>query len=206
MGERLLYGYAEDQLSCAVMERLIEFCNLQRTTPLRFNPGFPENKKGCGNLKMLIPRIANMAKNNIATFVLTDLDTTTCSPELIRHWFHLNNPKPQVPMNLLFRVAEHEVESWLLADREGLSHFLGISLTHFSKEPDRLPDPKQDLFNILRRGRKKIHKQMLPSGSAHVGPEYNSELSRFVRQQWNIEQAANLSPSLQRAVAAIHRF
>jgi len=206
VSERRLYGYAEDELSCAVMEQLVAFCNRTRQQPLLFYPGFPENKRGCGNLKKLIPAVTNMAKANLANFILTDLDTIACSPELIRQWFNLHNAQPQPPKNLLFRIAEREVESWLIADRNGLPRFLGISVTHFDKSPDQLSDPKQHLLNILRKGRKKIHKQMLPTGVAHVGPEYNHQLCQFVRNNWNIATAVEVSPSLRRAMNAINQF
>ncbi len=170
-----------------------------------FKPGFPENKRGCGNLKTLIPKVSAMAENaGLRTFILTDLDSIPCAPELLRNWFELDGTSLKVPANLLFRIAEREVEAWLLADREGLSSFLDIACVNFRADPDVLPDPKQYLMNVIRsKGRKRYHKEMLPSGGAHVGPEYNPKLCEFVNTYWNLDVAKVRSGSLQRAINAM---
>lgn len=210
MSEIQCYGYAEDVLSCAVMTRLVAYCNGvdKSSRILNFRPGFPENKRGCGHIKKMIPKICLMAENaGLVTFVLTDLDMETCSPALIRDWFVLTEEKPFPPDPVLFRVAEREVESWVLADRAGLASFLGIPPSNFSLEPDGLPDPKQHLLNVIRaKGRRLYHKDMLPSENAHVGPEYNPRLCAFVKDHWNVARAAEYSSSLKRAINAINRF
>ena len=204
------YGYAEDALSCAVMRRLFRYHNETADDDLHmvFNPGFPENKRGCGNLKRLIPKISAMARNaGLRTFVLTDLDQTECAPELLRSWFELEAVSPQVPDHLLFRIAEREVEAWLLADRFELSEFLGIAAVNFTSDPDALSDPKQHLLNVIRaKGRKRYHKEMLPLGNAHVGSEYNSKLCEFVEGHWHPDVARNYSDSLERAVLALRHM
>lgn len=207
MSEVWCYAFAEDVLSCAVMVRLVEFCNSNAPDILlRFYPGFPENKRGFGHLKKLIPKICNMATANLRTFILTDLDQEPCSQELIRAWFNSAEPRP-IPANILFRIAEREVETWLLADRPGIAGYLGIAEANFSNDPDSLEDPKEHLLNVVRsKGRKRFHKEMLPSEMAHVGPEYNPRLCDFVNSQWNVGRAAEKSASLQRAVAAINHF
>ena len=210
MPEILCYGYAEDALSCAVMTRLVRYCNESDTesAKLTFRSGFPENKRGCGHIKNMIPKVCSMADNaGLVTFILTDLDTETCAPTLIREWFELTDEKPHPPAPVLFRVAEREVESWVLADRGELASFLGIAVANFNSDPDALPDPKQHLLNVIRaKGRKRYHKDMLPSENAHVGPEYNPRLCEFVKDHWNVARAAECSGSLNRAINAINRF
>jgi hypothetical protein len=200
------YGYAEDALSCAVMRRLVQHQNENATTGIyiRFNPGFPEDKKGCGNLKKIIPKICKMAEAGIYTLVLTDLDAIECAPALIRKWFNLDNKKPQVPENMIFRIAEREVETWLLADREGIASFLEIAPANFSLNPDSLPDPKQHILNVLRsKGRKRYHREMLPGKYSAIGSEYNPKLCEFVNNHWNIQRAQTSSKSLRRAIDSL---
>lgn len=208
MSEVWCYAFAEDVLSCTVMERLVDFCNeTSRKVPLRFYKGFPENKCGFGNLKKLIPSICDMARANIRTFILTDLDLKECAPELIRQWFGVCDNCPAVPANVLFRVAERAVEAWLLADAEGIAEFLDIAKNNFAALPDSLRDPKEYLLNIIRsKGRKRFHKEMLPKMNAHIGPEYNPRLCEFVRKHWDVERAVASSASLQRTIAAINQF
>lgn len=207
MSEVWCYAYAEDALSCAVMRRLVDYCNEStRAVPLRFFPGFPENKRGCSPLRAMIGKLSAMCQAGIPAFVLTDLDQIECAPKLLREWFGLSDEKPVLPDNFLFRVAEREVETWLLADRRGLSSFLEISAANFSADPDSLTDPKQHLLNVIQaKGRKKWHRQLLPSANAHVGPDYNSKFCEFV-EIWDVARASRVSNSLQRAITAINQF
>jgi hypothetical protein len=202
-------AYAEDVLSCEVMKRLVAFRN-ERTdsgSVLKFRDGFPENKRGSGGIKTMIAAMTNMACAGMPIFVLTDLDQRTCSPELIRSWFGMNDAKPKLPEHFIFRIAERETESWLLADYESLSNFLSIPVANFPRQPDAIERPKQELLNILRRkARKRCFKEMIPEPGGHVGPEYNSQLSIFVRDHWNIERAASRSKSLNRAISGLMRF
>jgi hypothetical protein len=202
------YAFAEDDLSCAVLRSLVKYQNQHNTSGnlLRLNDGFPENKRGCGNLKKLIPAVTNMAKAGICTIILTDLDDASCTPQLIREWFRVTDRNPQIPSGIIFRVAEREIESWLVADRGQLASFLGIASANFASNPDSLPDPKQHLLSILRsKGRRRIHKDMLPGKNAHIGPMYNPKLSEFVTSHWDPERASKHSQSLSRSLTALER-
>lgn len=202
-------AYAEDVLSCEVMKRLVFFRNEQIVSGsiLTFRDGFPENKQGSGGIKAMMPAMTNMARAGMPIFVLTDLDQRDCSPEMIRSWFGVNDPQPKAPEGFIFRIAERETESWLMADYESLSQFLSIPVANFPKQPDVIERPKQELLGILRRkARKRCFKDMIPEPGGHVGPEYNNQLSIFVRDHWNIERAASRSNSLNRAISTLMNF
>jgi hypothetical protein len=205
----IFVAYAEDVLSCEVMKRLVAFRNERADSGyvLKFRDGFPENKRGSGGIKTMISAMTNMAHAGMPIFVLTDLDQRECSPELIRRWFGMNDTKPKLPENFIFRVAENETESWLMADYESLSKFLSIPVANFPRQPDAIERPKQALLSILqRKARKRCFKDMIPDPGGHVGPEYNSQLSIFVRDYWDIERAATRSRSLQRAINRLMNF
>lgn len=202
-------AYAEDALSCEVMKRLVAFRNEQIVSGsiLSFRAGFPENKRGSGAIKKMISVLRNMAHAGMPIFVLTDLDQCECSPKLIRDWFDFGDLNPLVPEKLIFRVAELETESWLMADYESLSKFLSIPVANFPRQPHEIERPKQELLSILRKkARKRCFKDMIPDPGGHVGAEYNPQLSIFVRDHWNIRRAASRSPSLQRAIRALMKF
>ncbi len=207
MEEIRFYGYAEDELSCAVMRRLFSYRNTSNTGGRRlvFSPGFPQNKAGFGQLKKMAPKLVQMCgKAGLFAFVMTDLDRDECAPSLIRCWFSIN---PPLPDSLIFCVAVREVEAWLLADRDNLADFLGIAKTNFSAEPENLDYPKRHLLDVIRsKGRKRFHRDMLPKGNAHIGPEYNRVLCDFVENHWSIDKAQQCSPSLQRTVNALRRI
>lgn len=159
-------------------------------------------KGGYGYLKRTIPGF-NRASKVTPFLVLADLEAE-CPPIQIRVWL----PMPIYP-NLLFRIAVREIESWLLADREGFASFLGISVNLIPNAVDDIADPKQCLINLAKRSCKRAIREAIvpaPSGTAKVGPDYNGQLIHFVENHWNIAEAMNNSPSLARTVKAIANF
>jgi len=169
--------------------------------------GFPENKHGAGNLRKIIPAVSNMVKVGIAVVVLTDLDSVECASELVRTWFPMQRGKLRIPDGLLFRIAVREVESWVIADVDALAAFLGIPKANFSGDPDSLDDPKAHLLQIVRaKGKRKMHREMLPNRNSRIGPEYNNVLCSFISKQWDPERAARRSLSLRRALNALKRI
>ena len=208
MPERTCYAYAEDPPSCAVIRRLVEFQGAHSTSGvvLRLRAGFPENKHGNTNLKKMIPAVRNMAKAGITVFILTDLDSVVCAPELIKSWAPMQREQREMPAGFLFRVAVREVESWLIADRDALAATLGIPRLNFSADPDSLDDPKAHLLGVIRaKGKRRIHRDMLPGLNSKIGPEYNNVLCGFVMKQWDPERAAVHSSSLRRALEALKK-
>lgn len=208
MPDRACYAYAEDAPSCDVIRRLVEYQREHNASgmALQLMPGFPENKHGNGNLRKLIPSVCNMVKAGIAVFVLTDLDSIRCAPDLIKRWVPMQGCHHNIPAGFLFRIAVREVESWLIADREELAAALDIPKTNFSPDPDSLEDPKAHLLDIIRKkGKRKIHRAMLPGLNSRIGPEYNNVLSGFVMDYWDPERAAVRSASLRRALEALKK-
>ncbi|MBK9248750.1 MAG: hypothetical protein IPM69_11685 [Ignavibacteria bacterium] len=108
----------------------------------------------------------------------------------------------------MFIVAIREVESWLLADIEGLSEFTGVSIHNFPQNPDVLKDPKAELLRIVRKSRiRNIKEDILPKNNfATIGPNYNGRLGEFVNQTWSQVRAAKRSDSLARAIRALTTF
>ena len=205
MADLYCFSYAEDEPSAAVARKLVAARNEQAAHQLIFRDGFPFVTGGCGAIEKRCGAFLKMAKAGIYTFTLTDLDDRECAASLIRDWFDIpNDDEVALPAELIFRVAVREVESWLLADRAAWAKHVGISAGNFSTVPDDLDDPKQHLLNVVRRkGTRKIHREMLPEGTAHIGPRYNEVLCDFVEKTWSPERAAQHSPSLRRAMNAL---
>ncbi len=201
------FSFVEDEPSSAVLRKLVTVQNARREDiRIVFRPGFPKVLGGFGQLKVRTRSLLEMGRGNL--FTLTDLDKGECAPTLIRDWFLLTPGQPiDLPTALWFRVAVREVEAWLMADREALARYLGISPTNIPRDPDDLGDPKQELLNAIRRkGCKNWHKDMLPRGSAHVGPQYNERICDFVNSAWVPARAAGNSPSLKRAIESLSRL
>ena len=187
----------EDELSEAIALRLLE------ESPGNFQVGRPYRRSGFGYLKKNMPGF-NKAARGTPFFVLTDLDRRPCPSALIADW--LSQPKHP---NLILRVAVREVESWLLADDDGLSKFLGISKTLVPRAPDTLDDPKKSLILLAARSKFSNLRAAIvpPPKSIRVqGPDYNGPLAKFAQEKWNLRAARQRSPSLDRALLAIERF
>ncbi len=188
----------EDQLGADMLVRLVSHARPQLSIRS------VEVTRGNTRIAASIGKYARASQAGVAHIILTDLDRVACPPSLIAEW-----NVPEVPGYLLFRVAVREVESWLLADNTGLAKFLGIPASKISMQPDEVNDPKENLMNLVRRCRNKRLKQdILPEtgSTAKKGVFYNERFGRFVRIDWNLERAAKLSPSLNKALLRIGSF
>ncbi len=188
----------EDRLSEAVARKII----LQTGRPFSIGNRFI-GRQGYGYIKSRI-RGFNEAARHTPFFVLTDLDSGACAPLLINEW--LGRP---INGNLILRVAVHEVESWILAHREGLADFFGIRSNSIPINVDKLPRPKEALIDLARQSnRKNVRVDIVPpDGSSRVqGPDYNGRLAHFVEDHWDPTVAMRNSESLYRAINAVSSF
>lgn len=146
----------------------------------------------------------NAAAQHAPWFVMADLDRShPCAPTAIGAWL------PASSRHMYLRICVQEVESWLLADCPRIASFLGVAQNAVPKDPDALPDPKQVLVNLARRSRKRsVREGLVPTdGSGRSeGRTYTSDLSVFVRESWDISEAALRSPSLSRALLRLTRL
>lgn len=187
----------EDLLSEAVIKQLIA------QSGRSFVIGNCHYGHGNGFIKRNI-RGFNKAARGMPYFVLTDCDNYICATDLINDFL----PDKAHP-NLLFRVAVNEVESWLLADREGLARYFGTDIKHIPINADNIPDPKRFLVNIAKKSPKKdLRSGIVPNkgSTAQQGPYYNDCLIPFVKRNWDLYNACNHSKSLSRALNSIITF
>jgi len=159
--------------------------------------GLMLRKGGAGYLRSSLSKFCQMASRE-HVLLLTDLDQQICASELIANW----TGSTPIPDRLLFRIPVREIESWLLADRQGIAALLGVSEARLPPYPDELPDPKHTLLNAARNASRSVRSELVVSrGSlASQGLGYNRVLSTYVDTIWDIERAADRSPSLRRTV------
>lgn len=140
----------------------------------------------------------------LAWIVLVDLDNDSeCAPPFIRKYMR----KPAEKM--LFRVAVHEIESWLLADREEMASFLRVSPSLLPKRVEKEKDPKNTLINLARKSTKRsiIEDMVPPQGTCgKQGPGYASLMGVFITKHWRPTEAARNSESLRRFLKAVTRL
>jgi len=137
----------------------------------------------------------NQAAKSTPWVIIIDLDRDTeCVPACSRRW--LPDPAP----GMCLRIVVRAVEAWLLADREALARFLGISVSPVPRRPETINDPKRALVGLARRSRKrKLREDMVPEpGGRAVGPRYSDRLIEFADCHWRPDMAARSSDSLRR--------
>lgn len=187
----------EDALSDAVVRRLLAHCNKG------FAIGSTYSRGGFGYLKRITPGLNNAARGT-PFLLLTDLDTSDCPPSLISDWL-----KVEKHHNFLFRIAIREVEAWLLADRKGIAHLLGVKEALVPGDVDGLADPKAKLLELASKCPKRdLRSDLLPkkNSTSKIGPNYNGRLTRFVLKDWDPADAENWSPSLKRTLNRLREF
>ncbi|WP_141259237.1 DUF4276 family protein, partial [Pseudomonas aeruginosa] len=130
------------------------------------------------------------AFNSIASYmpviVLTDLDTSRTVYDLRKKWLPKNKSE-----NLIFRIAVREIESWILADSESFSEFLGVSKAVIPRAPDELANPKDKLLELVKKSSKRsLKEEMLPAknSSSPIGLGYNVNLCSYVEGDWSFER------------------
>ena len=189
-----LFIATEDELSETVARKLVEDAGGEDIRPLR--------KGGNGYLRRSIGRFAELAAR-FPVLLLADLDEKRCAPALIADWAAAG-----APSRLLFRVVVREIEAWLLADREEIAEFLGISAAKIELNTETIGDPKRRLLDLAGKGRRDIRRDILPkSGSKSVqGFGYNPRLCEFVRKCWSSERAAPRNDSLARTIARLNEL
>ena len=146
-------------------------------------------------------RTFNAASQYLPYIVITDLDKKLCAPQLIREWINFDIHK-----NMLFRVAEKEIDAWLLSDREAFATLMSIPVNKIPVNTQDIAEPKQYIINLARKSRKKNIQDIVPKGIAKQGPGYNIVLQKFVYEQWDAEKAAQCNESLRKAIDRLKNF
>lgn len=156
--------------------------------------------KGFGRMRADMARFRN-ASHVYPHVLLTDLDTHACPAALLEDWKVKSEPP-----RLIFRIAVREVEAWLLGDRDGVAALLNIAKSKVPANPEAEPDPKQRLINLARTSRStRIALEFCPAAGskASQGPLYNERVTRFLREDWSLDAARTVVPSLDRACRRI---
>lgn len=153
---------------------------------------------GVDNLRRRLPGFNEAARYG-PWLVVTDLDSRECAAG------YRNGLLPAPSRGMCLRIAVRETESWVLAHREAVATWLGVSQDLIPLNPDELLDPKQALVNLARRSRRALRDDLVPrpASGRQVGPAYGSRLGEFARSSWRAEIARTCSPSLDRAMHAL---
>lgn len=177
----------------AAAQRLLEHVGLTAAPS-------PGSLRGKPTLDQKVAAYARAARS-IPWFVLRDLDhDATCPGELVEKLV------PWRPPLLALRVVVRSIESWFLADDEGIASYLDVPRTKVPRAPEALSHPKTDMVNLARLSREaSVRRDMVPDdgGGRPTGKAYTQRLVTFARLHWTPERARRRSASLDRCLKAL---
>lgn len=193
MIDKLIVNIAvEGNLDEAVLKKLLASVGIE--------VAYVYGKRGKDHIRGNIKRY-NQAAARGRWVILVDLNNDAeCPPPFINSWLPLRN------QNLQLRIAVRAVESWLLAERDEMARFLGVSKQRIPLYPENEDKPKRILINIARHSRSKsIRTDIVPrdESTAIQGPGYTTRLIEFTIKCWNPERAASKAPSLRRSIDSL---
>lgn len=163
--------------------------------------GVTYGQKGAPYIRKKIGGFNNLAQGTPILCLIDLADVAPdCPVDLLEKWLPHRNPE------MLFRVVVTEIESWILADRRSISHFLGVRQSLVPHDSSTLEDPKASLVALARQSRfERIRKGLVPTDPTQnsQGSSYTTELRDFVFNRWDPVQAASNSDSLHRCMRAV---
>ena len=130
-----------------------------------------------------------------AYVVFRDLDRdgggcpVTLRAELVEH-------TPGESLDLLIRIVDQCIESWILADRQGVADFCNRSIASVRPSDSR---HKEHLLRLFQKAQFK-DAVLREGGKFAFGPAYKGHLENLMTHYWSIERAATESDSLRRAL------
>lgn len=113
----------------------------------------------------------------------------TLRAELVEH-------TPGESPDLLIRIVDQCIESWILADRQGVADFCNRSIASVRPSDSR---HKEHLLRLFQKAQFK-DAVLREGGKLAFGPAYKRHLQNLMTHYWSIERAAAESDSLRRAL------
>jgi hypothetical protein len=167
--------------------------------------GICYGKRGAYYILQKLTGFAAARQHGTPLLVLVDLMDTgiACARDLVPSLL------PARPALCLFRGVVRELESWLLADREGMASYFGIALARVPIDPENLADPKRSFVNLARACRKRARRDSIvpaTGASAATGPDYLGAIAELVRDHWDAGRATETAPSLARCVTRLREL
>lgn len=191
----IIHLLAEGLTEEVVVAKLLPFCGHEL--------GWVYGKKGCNYIQKKATAFMYLAKEKEGLLVLTDLCDTGAQCAQVALQRYIFNKCPHPPRTFLCQFSVNEIESWLLADREGLASFIGVAVSKIPLHPESEARPKETLVGLARKSSMKVFREEFAPSPGHmsfVGPKYSSLLHEFIRCHWDIENAIQNAPSLERCV------
>lgn len=168
---------------------------------------------GSSRIDAQLPNLLKSASRRTPVVVLRDVDPTPpnlkgrrfvqCGSTVLRRLKIPNRAR-----GFRFRLARHEIESWLLADSGAFADWLGVPEASIPRNPDDLPKPSLTIVELARHPRANEHlrKLIVPTGTAKFGKGFEGAVMEFANGQWSARRARLKSRSLDRCLNSLEKL
>lgn len=207
-----VYIAGEDTATQKVIEKIIKYCSTKCNQQINVLQRLPARG---GQIKSQILAY-NAISATTPVILLLDLDEG-CPPLLIDKLMKGRSKEK----NFIFNIAVDEVEAWLMADREGFAGYFELDITavptatkikmggrKYQTELNFPIKPSLYLTKFIMPACRnpKLRQQLLPKKGATKGPEYNTVITPFIIDMWNIDNARIHSDSLNRMIDRVTKL
>lgn len=203
-----VYIVGEDEATKEIIKRVLTYCSNSFEIILELPARGGQIKQKIWNF--------NILSESYPVILLMDLDDKDCAPIVLQQFFH----DTEKNNNFIFSIANDEAEAWLMADRNSFSDYFRVPVDLIPL-PQRIRNKKDYFYEmalpykssyymvnqIIPNSRiKEFRDQMIPQNGAKKGKEYNSALTPFIINNWDIDNARINSDSLNRMITRIERL
>lgn len=158
--------------------------------------------KGKGNIVRKIAKHAEAARQ-IPRILFLDSDNK-CPVDMRKD---LEKELTHIPADFILRIVCTCIESWVLADREGLASFCGVDIAAIPASQKLAPihNHKNELLKVLRKSKSPKGREMTQGSGNDLqfSDDYTRHLADLMTNYWDAERAAQNNDSLRRAIAQL---
>lgn len=158
--------------------------------------------KGKGNIVRKIAKHAEAARQ-IPRILFLDSDNK-CPVDMRKD---LEKELTHIPADFILRIVCTCIESWVLADREGLARFCGVGIAAIPASQKLAPihNHKNELLKVLRKSKSPKGREMTQGSGNDLqfSDDYTHYLADLMTNYWDAERAAQNNDSLRRAIAQL---
>ena len=141
----------------------------------------------------------NAASRGVSWVVFRDSDGQ-CPVELRRH---LTAGIFSWSPRFALRIAHSMTEAWLMADKEGFAGFFHVRPSRLPLHPESVEHAKRTLLDLCLASSSRTIRRDVVTADGKTGPLYVVRINEFASRRWDVNAAAENSPSLARALESI---
>lgn len=160
------------------------------------------SEKGSGNIVRKIAKHAEAARQ-IPRILFLDSDNK-CPVDMRET---LETGLTNTPDDFVLRIVCTCIESWVLADREGLASFCGVDIAAIPASQKLAPirNHKNELLKVLRKSKSPKGRRMTQGNGNDLqfSDDYTRHLADLMTDYWDAERAAQNNDSLRRAIGRL---